>query len=568
MSGKIMYSDRSEMDSAIEALQDRKDSWLNLSLERRLQILDDALKEFGAIRDEWVALGLAAKQSIGNPYDAGWEWTGFLAAIRYLQGLRKTLRFIAKKGRVPLPSPFAKRSNGQLVSRVFPLEFYERLTTPGVTADVWMEPGLSEREILEDMALSYQGKQKQGKVTLVLGAGNVSGIPVNDSLTKLFVEQNVVLLKMNPINEYLGPLIAKGFRQLIDEGFLRVVYGGAAEGEYLCHHPGVDEIHITGSDRTYEAIIFGAGPESEQRKKNHECVLTKRFTAELGNISPAIVVPGPWSDSDIRYQAEQLVSHLCDDGSYSCSRTRVILQHANWRLRRQLLGGIRDVLRELPSRADHYPGAARLYERFLSAHPETEQFGSREEGKLPWGLIAEIDSLQWSDICFKTESFCPIIAETAIEATSVVEFIDHAVKFANERLWGTLSATIIVHPRSLKDPAVYTALDRAMENLRYGAIIVNSIPGLAWAMTTPPWGSYPGNRPWNIQSGTGFVHNTFMFPRPQKVVVRAPFRTWPRPLWFPSRAIAFERVIREVVRYELEPCWWRILKIMWGALKG
>jgi aldehyde dehydrogenase (NAD(P)+) len=229
---------------------------------------------------------------------------------------------------------------------------------------------------------------------------------------------------------------------------------------------------------------------------------------------------------------------------------------------------MRDVLRDLPSRADHYPGAARLYEQFLSSHPEAEQYGSRGEGRLPWGLIAGIDPSQKSDICFKTESFCPIIAETGIEATSIAEFIDLAVQFSNERLWGTLSAAIIIHPRSLKDPAVSAALDRALENLQYGAIIINSIQGLAWAMTTPPWGSYPGNAPWDIQSGTGFVHNTFMFTRPQKVVVRAPFRTWPRPLWFPSRAAAFERVVRDVVRYELQPSWWTILKIIWGALKG
>ena len=74
----------------------------------------------------------------------------------------------------------------------------------------------------------------------MLGAGNVAGIPFNDALSKLFVDQCVVLLKMSPVNEYLGPLIETAFSQLIAEGFFRLVYGGADEGAYLTKHPGVD----------------------------------------------------------------------------------------------------------------------------------------------------------------------------------------------------------------------------------------------------------------------------------------------------------------------------------------
>ncbi len=88
-----------------------------------------------------------------------------------------------------------------------------------------------------------------------------------DALYKLFVEDQVVLFKTHPANVYLGPLLEEGFRPLVERGFLRVVYGGAEEGAYLCAHAGVDEIHITGSDRTYEAIVFGAGEEGRRRKE-------------------------------------------------------------------------------------------------------------------------------------------------------------------------------------------------------------------------------------------------------------------------------------------------------------
>ena len=79
-----------------------------------------------------------------------------------------------------------------------------------------------------------------------------------DLLYKLFVNNQVVLLKPNMVNAYLGPLIEESFQALIAPGYLRVVYGGAEEGSYLCQHPDIDEIHITGSDKTFDAILFGA----------------------------------------------------------------------------------------------------------------------------------------------------------------------------------------------------------------------------------------------------------------------------------------------------------------------
>jgi len=48
---------------------------------------------------------------------------------------------------------------------------------------------------------------------VVLGAGNVSSIGPMDTLYKLFAEGQVVILKMNPVNEYLGPFIDEAFAQ-------------------------------------------------------------------------------------------------------------------------------------------------------------------------------------------------------------------------------------------------------------------------------------------------------------------------------------------------------------------
>ncbi len=80
-------------------------------------------------------------------------------------------------------------------------------------------------------------------------------------LYKLLVEGQVCVLKMNPVNDYLGPFLEEAFGNLVRDGFVQLVYGGADVGDYLCHHPGIDEIHITGSAATHDAIVFGSGEE-------------------------------------------------------------------------------------------------------------------------------------------------------------------------------------------------------------------------------------------------------------------------------------------------------------------
>src|SRR5438046_1546945 len=216
-----------------------------------------------------------------------------------------------------------------------------------------MEPGVTAEELTKTQAIAYQEQKHGGKVALVLGAGNVASIGPMDILYKLFVEDQVVIFKTNPINAYLGPLIEESFRTLIESGFLRVVYGGAEEGAYLCNHPGVDEIHITGSDKTFDAIVFGTGEEGARRKVERQPLLNKPITGELGNVSPVIVVPGPWSAGDLAYQAEHIVSMLTNNAGFNCNATRAIITQEEWEQRDQLLQEMRRILAQVPSRNAH-----------------------------------------------------------------------------------------------------------------------------------------------------------------------------------------------------------------------
>ncbi len=299
IAGSMPHTSTENLDRAVEELQAHKDEWARLAIGERLGLLGMIRDDFVGVVERWVAVSMQAKGIEPGTQCEGEEWlAGPLFLLRNLRLLRCSLSEIARYGRPRIRGRVTTRPNGQVAARVFPADIWDRVLFRGFTGDVWMEPGVAAGDLPNTQAVAYGEGVPAGKVALVLGAGNVSSIGPMDALYKLFVEKQVVLLKLNPVNAYLGPLIEEGFRALIGRGFLHVAYGGAAEGAHLCRHPGVDEIHITGSDRTHDAIVFGPGEEGARRKAERRPLLTKRVTSELGNVSPVIVVPGPWTGRD------------------------------------------------------------------------------------------------------------------------------------------------------------------------------------------------------------------------------------------------------------------------------
>ncbi len=569
VSGSIPPSTQESIDAAVQALQEHKDAWVALPNRERIAILDKLINDFATIAPRWVAASLEAKGIADDSPSVGEEWAaGVWPVLKNMRQLRKSLLDIETYGRPKIPGRITTRPDGQVVAQVFPQSTYDRLFFMGVTAEIWMEPGVTVDELPKTQAVVYQKQQHAGKVALVLGAGNVASIGPMDILYKLFVEDQVVLLKTNPVNAYLGPLMEECFRALIEPGFLRVIYGGATEGAYLCNHPGIDEIHITGSDKTFEAIVFGTGAEGAKRKAERQPLLSKHVTGELGNVSPVIVVPGPWSEGDLAYQAEHIVSMLTNNAGFNCNATRMVILHSEWEQREQLIQAMRRILAQVPPRAAYYPGARDRYQAFVSAHPEAEQFGASTGKELPGTFITGVNPEAVDDLCFTTEAFCGLFAGTDVHATNVPAYIDRAIDLANERIWGTLNATIIVHPASQKDPAISAAVEQAVANLRYGTIGVNYWAGTGFALSATTWGAFPGHTIDSIQSGIGVVHNTLMFSRPQKSVLRAPFRSTPTPPWFATHGKAASKVFPKLVSLEASPSPWKVPAIFWSAITG
>ncbi len=556
------------LDAVVHEVADHAGLWARTGAAARAGLLQEVIAATMSAQDDWLAAACEAKGLKPGSTEAGEElFAGLGTFVRMARLFRDALRDIAKDGKPAFPGPVRQAPDGRLRVQVFPDGAFDRITFAQTTAEVWMQPGVTRDSIVPEQAAAYVDPLAHAGTALVLAAGNVASLGPRDALSKLFAEGKVVVMKANPVNEYLVPHWNRALAPLVDAGVLRIVRGDAALGQFLTAHDRIDEVHITGSDKTHDAVVFGTGEDGARRKAADEPLLDKPVTAELGNVSPVIVVPGRWSIGELRYQAEHVATMLVNNAGFNCIAARVVVTHAQWPQRDAFLGALTQTLAEVRTRRAYYPGAHDRHDAFVAAHPEAEELGTGPEDALPWTFIRGVPPGLLDDICFNVESFCGEVAETALSAPDPAAFVDAATAFCNEVVWGTLGATVIVSPASTKDPGVAAAVERAVADLRYGSIGVNLWHGLSFAMGSTTWGAYPGHPRTDIQSGTGVVGNAFMFGRTQKSVVRGPFRSRPKPPWFATASDGYD-VMRRFVAFEAEPSAAKIPGLLLAAMRS
>lgn len=549
-----------------------------MSIARRIELLERCIDATLAVSERWGEVGARIKGVAASDVLAGEEWmAGIMPTVR---NARKLVDALRAEGQ-PKPALTRTRPDGRVVARIHPASLFDRLMFSGVTADVWMVKG---KPATQGAIYRGDGKKTDGKVCLVLGGGNVSSIPAMDVFTKLFAENEVVLLKMNPVNESLAPVLSDALKPLVDEGVLAIVTGGAEVGGHAAQHEKVGALHVTGSDRTYDAIVWGGTKEEQARRKaSGERANTRPFTAELGCVTPVIVVPGPWSADDIAFQARHIASMVTQNASFNCNAAKVLVTAKGWLQREALLDAVHRELKKTPARLAYYPGACDRHRAFVEKYPNAIVLGQkpdRSDGDVvPWTAIPDVPA-DAGGYALTNEAWCGILAEVALEVgesvdgmrrerdpggPSIPRFLEEAVAFANERCWGTLSCCVLVHPATEDDHI--EAMKRAVEGLRYGGIGINLWPGVIYGLVTPTWGAFPGHTAEDIQSGTGVVHNTYLFDHPEKSVVRGPFRIRPTPPWFSDHRNLLA-LGKALVRFEAAPSFGKLVAVVKEAIRG
>jgi hypothetical protein len=400
-----------------------------------------------------------------------------------------------------------------------------------------------------------------------------------DVLYKLFAENEVVLLKMNPVNQVVGPILEEAFAPLIKDGYLEIIYGAADVGALAASNEKIGSLHVTGSDRTYDAIVWGGATDEEMkaRKERGEKANDKPFSAELGCVTPILVVPGPWSDRDIRYQARHVANMVTQNGSFNCNAAKVVVVARGWLQRETFLAELERELRAAQPRKAYYPGAEARFQKFRDAYPQAKELGQKGKGVVPWTLIHDVPAKK-GEYALTNEAFCGVLAVVSLDMGETSDgkigdpafvtagrFLERAVPFANDDCWGTLSCTLLVHPETQR---IHGALvDKAVAELRYGGVGVNCWPGLIYGLAAPTWGAFPGADAKDITSGVGVVHNTFLFDHPQKSVVYAPFRPAVLPPYFSDHR-RLRDVGQRLFAFERQPTLGKLLRVAAAAARG
>ncbi len=572
----MLSSNFNELDSAIADIKASADRWAQTTNEQRLQVLNKIRDGINKVAPEWAAEAARQKQIPDGSPLVGEEWlSGPFAVLSACNTLIHTISMM--DGKKFLNSvPLRETTSGQVSAKIIPQTIWDHLLLSGVRADVWMQKGVTKSNLAENTAQAYDTPpgSRKGKVALVLGAGNIAAIPPLDCFQKLFSEYHVVILKMNPVNDYLAEFLSEALKPLIEMAALRIVKGDATVGAYLCEHPDIEEIHITGSSGSHDAIVWGVAEEGQKNKAAGTLRNTRRITSELGAVCPTIIVPGPWTNADISFQAAQVATQKLHNSGFNCVACQVLILPDKWDKTDTFLARLQDTMKKSPPRKMYYPGASQRMDNFSAQGKNVVNF---ERPGADACIVAPM--VDGEDAWFRqNEVFAPAMSTHRISEQDPAAYLKKAIAYANENLHGTLGANILIHPATINKIGK-KKFESLIADLRYGTIAINAWTGLGFLLALCPWGAFPGHTLKDVQSGIGFVHNTYMFDKVERCVVTAPFRPFPRnllslkmwllpkPPWFVNNRKQ-HKVGMLLTRFQYRPSFLKLPRIFLNALLG
>ena len=328
------------LDEELSTLADGALLWAVLTVSQRARLLERLHATVAASAERWAAVAAESKGLDADSPLRGEEWLlGPWTVLTAIETYRDTLEKIAVH-RSPLQGVrLDEAPGGRVRAHVFPASRLDALLLSGFRGEVWFDEGVKAREAVAHAGLGQLDPTESGGMGLVLGAGNVSSIPVLDVLYELLAFNRVSLLKVNPTQDALVPVFRRALAPLIEAGLLRIVTGGPEVGADLVTNPAFTHVHITGSAGTFDRIVWGT--DAEKRRAAGDPALTTPITAELGGVSPVIVVPGEWTEADLQFHAEHIVTMRLYNSGHNCIAGQVVILSADWPQREAFLKALR-----------------------------------------------------------------------------------------------------------------------------------------------------------------------------------------------------------------------------------
>ncbi len=541
-----------DIDRFISTLRTKSKEFNSISNVQLASMLEETISNIKEVSYFWATICSDNKGTTKTPAE-GEEWLGgpfasVLATQYYIKSLINDDDLVE-----------GNFNNSENSYKVFPNNFIERITFPFINAKVYFNKSMSFEDINKFRGFSKR-YDIEPSITLVLGAGNFSSIPYLDVLYHLITRRSVILLKLNPVNEYLKPVFEKVFKNFIERGYIIVTNGNINESKYMATHPGINHIHLTGSDKTYEDIVYGRELTGNERSiKTLSKVNPKPITSELGNVTPIIIHPGKWSTSDIKYQARKIVTGKLNNNGFNCIAAQVVVLPDGWGHTETLIKYVKYYMNKSKDRKAYYPDSIerltklekdKSYERVNSLSCTTPHLTREIKAYNKY----ELDEVWSSTIYFRKIAY-----------SNAEDYVKKSIDYCNNELWGNLGVSVIIKNHNNKFNKHIT--NSYIENLKYGTIAINEWAAIGYIIPQLPWGGFPGNKDNDIQSGQSVVHNSMLFESPLKGIVETKFRISRLidPPWFITNRKS-RRLFMNLTYFQINNTKINLIKLIFSAL--
>ena len=541
-----------DIDRFISTLRTKSKEFNSINNIQLASMLDETISNIKEVSYFWATICSDNKGTTKTPAE-GEEWLGgpfasVLATQYYIKSLTNDDDLDERNF-----------NNSENSYKVFPNNFIERITFPFINAKVYFNKSMSFEDINKFRGFSKR-YDIEPSITLVLGAGNFSSIPYLDVLYHLITRRSVILLKLNPVNDYLKPVFEKVFKNFIERGYIIVTNGNINESKYMATHPGINHIHLTGSDKTYEDIVYGRELTGNERSiKTVPKVNSKPITSELGNVTPIIIHPGKWSTSDIKYQARKIVTGKLNNNGFNCIAAQVVVLPDGWGHTETLIKYVKYYMNKAKDRKAYYPDSIerltklekdKSYERVNSLSCTTPHLTREIKAYNKY----ELDEVWSSTIYFRKIAY-----------SNAEDYVKKTIDYCNNELWGNLGVSVIIKNHNNKFNKHIT--NSYIENLKYGTIAINEWAAIGYIIPQLPWGGFPGNKDNDIQSGQSVVHNSMLFESPLKGIVETKFRISRLidPPWFITNRKS-RRLFMNLTYFQINNTKINLIKLIFSAL--
>ena len=548
-----MNPSKIDIDRNISKLRVNSSEFLNLDKTNLISMLEQVINNIQTISYYWASLSSEKKGHLTKSKE-GEEWIG--GPFSCIYALQYFIEYLQDEDGLDINN-FDETNKSY---KVFPTKNIEKLLFPFLEGEIRFGKNLNFKQINEYRGFANRFNSNKPKITLVLGAGNVSSIPVLDALFHMIAHKSVIYIKLNPVNDYLLPIFTQVFEPFISRGFMIITEGDMEASKYLTEHDGFQHTHLTGSNYTYESIVYGKTLSDKERSlKTLPKINKKPITTELGNVTPIIVHPGNWSRSEIRHQAKKIVTAKLNNSGFNCIAAQVIVLPKDWKHTAKLKADIKNFLKKIGDTTSYYPGAIENLNDLNNSN-NYEQINN-----LSCSTPFLISNLDLEHEYGNKEVWSTALYFKEISYNSYEDFCINSVNYVNNELWGNLGVSVLI--KNYKKKKNEIILNSYVENLKYGTVAINEWSALGFVIPSLPWGGYPGNKDNDIQSGQGYVHNSFLFESPQKGIIYSKFRLSRLidPPWFVTNKKA-HRIFKNLTYYQASNSKINLIKLIFSTL--